>query len=641
MNVAFVNYHDFTSNSAVHIARLADELSELGDSCAVVVPGDPATVELLGAHTFAELDFRAASDHGLRFPNGEPPTLVHAWTPRERVRELTEELSARYRCPYLVHLEDNEDVITAGRLGIPVSRLLSANGDYDAAIGPSLAHPRRMRRFLAGAAGITVIVDRLLELRPDGVPAEVVWPAYETDLFTPDPPDRRLRSRLGIADAEAVIVYAGNVHPSNAEAMRSLYLAVAAVNRAGRPLRLVRLGRDYVDFLGAETRHVKEYVVDVPFLPRSEVGRHLRLADVLVQPGRPDDFEEYRFPAKLTEFLATGRPVVLPHSSVGRCLADGEECILLHRGDALEIAAAIDRVLSDGPLRARLSAGARAFAERSFSWPASARKLRRFYEQVLGDRAGAPQADETNELLGLYAGQAVPRLSYATVRDYCDSADHLPELARTSGDMKDVQRPWLFKAIVGTVPPGNRLLEIGAGEPFVADRLARIGYDVTVVDPYDGRDRGPADFDGLTAAFPRLRFIRGVFPEAVPEGERFGCVYSISVLEHLSVDAIRAVCAGIGNALDDGGYSIHAIDHVQLGPGADDHRARLAAVTTALGIPERELDQLLAKLAGDPDTYFLSAESHNRWRANAPYDEFPMRRCVSIQLCVPAGAQRR
>ena len=79
---------------------------------------------------------------------------------------------------------------------------------------------------------------------------------------------------------------------------------------------------------------------------------------------------------------------------------------------------------------------------------------------------------------------------------------------------------------------------------------------------------------------------------------------------------------------------------MQLGPGAKDHRDRLAAVTTSLGIPEQELDELLGQLASDPETYFLSAESHNRWRANVSYDEFPMRRCVSIQLCIQASPHR-
>ena len=59
MNVAFVNYHDFTSNSAVHIARLADELTAAGDECAVLVPGNPETITLLGKHRFQALDIVA------------------------------------------------------------------------------------------------------------------------------------------------------------------------------------------------------------------------------------------------------------------------------------------------------------------------------------------------------------------------------------------------------------------------------------------------------------------------------------------------------------------------------------------------------------------------------------------------------
>jgi len=107
-----------------------------------------------------------------------------------------------------------------------------------------------MREFLADAAGITVIVDRLLEFQPKGVPAEVIWPAYERELFTTEPPDRELRSRLGILDEEAVLVYAGNTHVSNAAEVRSLYLAVAALNReevekSGEPHALVNLKLDF------------------------------------------------------------------------------------------------------------------------------------------------------------------------------------------------------------------------------------------------------------------------------------------------------------------------------------------------------------------------------------------------------------
>jgi glycosyltransferase involved in cell wall biosynthesis len=640
MNVVFVNYHDFTSNSAIHISNLANELESSGASCAVVVPGDPETVDLLGEHRYLALDYHAAGNGGLRFPDGQGPTLVHAWTPREAVRELTEQLASRYDCPYFVHLEDNEDLVTAERLGLTVAELHAVGrAELDASVGATLAHPARMRRFLGGASGITAIVDRLLEFQPDGVPAEVVWPAFEPELFGPEPGEPGLRRRLGIADDEAVIVYPGNAHSSNAAEVRSLYLAVAAVNRAGRPLKLVRLGRDFTRLLEPELAAVERHVVHVPLQPRAEVGRYLRLADVLVQPGRADAFNEYRFPSKLPEFLATGRPVVLPAANIGRFLEDGLECVLLEQGDALEIAAVIERLLDDDVLRARLGRGARAFAERSFSWQLSAGKLRGFYERVLERGPRRPDVpDETlDELRRREAGAVPPRLGYATVRDYCDSADRLPYLATASLDMKDVQRPWMLKTIVAAVPAGSRLLEIGAGEPIVADLLARLGYGVTVIDPYDGRDRGPTGVEDLGAAYPRVRLIQGLFPDELPAGETFDCIYSISVLEHIGIDAIEQVSRASLELLRPGGHTIHAIDHVQRGPGELEHLEHLACIARGFGVGNGELEALLGRLAEDPETYFLSAESHNRWRGTTRYDEFPMRRCVSIQLCLPAA----
>ena len=171
MNVVFVNYQDFTSNSAVHICNLAKELTGLGIDCAVAVPGDPTTVTLLGDQTFQALSFKDARNGGLRFPDGKPPTIIHAWTPREVVRELTEALSTRHRCPYVIHLEDNEEAITASRLGLTVDELRSApTSVIDLSIVPSLSHPPRMKRLLAGAAGMSAILDTLLEFRPEGVP---------------------------------------------------------------------------------------------------------------------------------------------------------------------------------------------------------------------------------------------------------------------------------------------------------------------------------------------------------------------------------------------------------------------------------------------------------------------------------------
>ena len=65
---------------------------------------------------------------------------------------------------------------------------------------------------------------------------------------------------------------------------------------------------------------------------------------------------------------------------------------------------------------------------------------------------------------------ALPPSSYGTVRDFADSAETMPGLAGANFDMKDMQRCWMIKAILGNVERGSRILEIGAGEPLVAGR---------------------------------------------------------------------------------------------------------------------------------------------------------------------------
>ena len=150
MNIAFVNYHDFTSNSAVHIFNLANELVGLGAGCAVGVRGNPGTIGLIGTARFQALDFAEARKGALQFPDGGPPSLVHAWTPREAVRELTEELGSRYGCPYVVHLEDNEDVLTADSLGLTLEQLQAMP-----AIELDASRTRRRLRIRAGCGAFS------------------------------------------------------------------------------------------------------------------------------------------------------------------------------------------------------------------------------------------------------------------------------------------------------------------------------------------------------------------------------------------------------------------------------------------------------------------------------------------------------
>lgn len=242
-----------------------------------------------------------------------------------------------------------------------------------------------------------------------------------------------------------------------------------------------------------------------------------------------------------------------------------------------------------------------------------------------------------------YEEYVVHPISYATARDYVDSFEHLRPLASAQGDMKDVQRPWVLKAVLATIPRGGRLLEIGGGEPYVADIAARLGYEVWLVDPYDGSGNGPVEYDQFRRACPGVTFVRARFDdllEGVPEGA-FDCIFSISVLEHLSIDEVNGVFRGMDRFLTPTGRSIHAIDHICRGRGDNDDLVRLQHIGRSLGIPRSLLDDALRDVGTDPETYYLSVESHNRWRMylGLAYAEYPMFSCVSIQIASARSMQ--
>jgi hypothetical protein len=252
---------------------------------------------------------------------------------------------------------------------------------------------------------------------------------------------------------------------------------------------------------------------------------------------------------------------------------------------------------------------------------------------------------------GRYNAFSAEPLGYGTVRDYCDSFDHLHALATSSGDLKDLQRPWMLKAVLGAASGRRgRLLEIGAGEPVVADLLQRLGHEVWVVDPYDGSGNGPTEYQRFRTEYPGLRFLREQFSDVTTglAPGSFDCIYSISVLEHIPAEGLRGVMAGARRFLQPDGVTIHAVDHVHRGKGAEEHLSSLVLMTTGWGFPSSDLEATLAAASDDTETYYLSAESHNRWRAGVPYDEFPMRVCISIQACsmardiiVPGGDDDR
>jgi 2-polyprenyl-3-methyl-5-hydroxy-6-metoxy-1,4-benzoquinol methylase len=270
--------------------------------------------------------------------------------------------------------------------------------------------------------------------------------------------------------------------------------------------------------------------------------------------------------------------------------------------------------------------------------------LRRRAKGALLARAGAngagPNAsaavvgdDQLWVLDELYRDYALEPIGFGSVRDFADSVDNMPGLAAANADMKNLQRCWAVKAILGNVERGGHLVEIGAGEPLVAGLLTRLGYRVTIVDPYDGSGNGPREYAEFVKAYPDVEIVRDQFPPQAGLSGKVDCVYSISVLEHVPLEAIDGVISASRELLrPTGGCSIHAIDHVLAGWGSDSHRAGLDRIIAGLDLDADELTHVVDDMERNPETYLVSAESHNQWRGALAYDDYPMRRIASVQV---------
>ena len=379
--ILFVLYGDFFSNSALHVASLANRLAERGHRTAVVVPRDVETLHFHSRPRFAAATYAYAAD----LFGGSAPDIIHGWTTREPVREFAAAHRGRTGARLVVHLEDNELAILAQSLGRPAAEVAALpDAELDRLVPPECSHPRRSRDFLAGADGVTVIMDRLRELVPGGRPCHTIWPAADERFFFPRPKPAALRALLGAAPDTTVLFYHGNVHPANRGEVRELYAAVLALNRSGHPALLLRTGLDTCDFLGDLAADVAPYVLA---LGQIEHHRHLApllaLADIFVQPGEPDPFNDFRLPSKLPEFFALGRPVVLPRTNLGHLVRHGLDAYVLERADAAGIAGAVRELRRDQALYDRLSRGAAAYAAAHFDWQRSAEALEDFYTTLV------------------------------------------------------------------------------------------------------------------------------------------------------------------------------------------------------------------------------------------------------------------
>ena len=210
---------------------------------------------------------------------------------------------------------------------------------------------------------------------------------------SPPPGYRRdeWRRRLGADEETLVISYFGLMNHS--KGVDLLVDAVGLLADRGVRLKLLIVGgeagesdptnRRYQDEVlrSVETPRLRDRVFRTGFVPDQQVSAYLLASDLCALPFR--DGASLRR-GSLLAAIVHGLPVVTTvPSQPESLLVDGENVVLVERGNPEALAVAIERLWHYGAVRHRVSRGAEEMAKR-FGWPAIAARHMEMYRALLG-----------------------------------------------------------------------------------------------------------------------------------------------------------------------------------------------------------------------------------------------------------------
>jgi glycosyltransferase involved in cell wall biosynthesis len=379
MNILFVLYNTYGCNSSIHVHGFAKSMLECGCKVTVAIPADKKSVKhLYETPLYPVLTFQEVLNSSII----DDIDIIHAWTPRECVRKFCLKVCEKQKkIKLIVHLEDNEEAILMNAFGVDS---ISDFAD-DCVIPMHLSHPVKYKEFLNGCDGVTVLIDTLFEFVPPNITKETIWPIIPQNFFDKKVDKNKLREKYGLSKNCFVISYTGNVHSSNRYEVRSLYLAVTIAYREGMDIRLLRTGEDYVDFYEDKSRWDLSPFLELGFVDYSEVADILAISNLLVQPGNSSVFNDYRLPSKLPEFFCAAKPVALPDSNLAKYLRNGEDAIIMSKGNALDILNAIIKIRHNPQLAKKLSKNGKEFQVENFG-KSNQIKLYDFYTNITGNK---------------------------------------------------------------------------------------------------------------------------------------------------------------------------------------------------------------------------------------------------------------
>jgi glycosyltransferase involved in cell wall biosynthesis len=386
MNILFVLYGDLSRNTAGPIILFTQYLSQLGHQCAIAIPDNSEMPSQSKQDSFSVFKYNEVLiKKGVLFEGNKRADIIHACTPRIAVYDFVCKYMNIAPTPLVIYLEDNEEWITETSLGVNKKTILElSNKNILDKISTDLSHPFEYPHFIGLCDAAIVIQKKLSVTVPFFVPFFTVPWGVDLSFFQSRPEAvASQRELLDISPDTKVIVYHGGINPFTKSPIHDLCEAVLRINALGIDCILIKTGPGSIASLYPKSAFPNMILRDLGNVPRKDLPNILNMADMFVQPGRINGFEDLRLPSKLPEFLAMGKPTVLPNCNISDIFQDGKDALLLQTGDPEEIVQCCLRVFRDSKLSNELGLAARKKAETFFDIKKQTQALLAAYKEAI------------------------------------------------------------------------------------------------------------------------------------------------------------------------------------------------------------------------------------------------------------------
>ncbi|MFH1867238.1 MAG: glycosyltransferase family 4 protein [Patescibacteria group bacterium] len=209
-----------------------------------------------------------------------------------------------------------------------------------------------------------------------------VLPFGVAEIFKTGPKPKELRTRLGLSDADQVVLFVGGLDKAHFfKGVSTLLRAAQTLSVANFKLVIVGGGELLIFYRHqAEQLGLSNKVIFTGQVSEEELSEYYRLADIFVLPSIN---QAEAFGLVILEAMASGLPVIASNLTGVRTLVEpGKTGLLTEPGDHLSLTQALETLLNNDNQAKNMGKRAAEIVNTNYRWTIIGQKLLKLYQEL-------------------------------------------------------------------------------------------------------------------------------------------------------------------------------------------------------------------------------------------------------------------